>query len=166
MYTSDRLLCVASSARASGVAVSDVGVAVFPRIHGYFSGVGDLFSALVLAHFEAPVHPSPKFSSTSSSPSPLADSTATPVPSAAPALLGAVSAALATTQAILLATHEHSALQGTDCPPTDDELDEAEPDRRVRRMRARELRIVQGIDVIRAPPRGLVAVESWGAFWA
>ena len=34
----------------------------------------------------------------------------------------------------------------------------------MRRMRARELRIVQGLDVIRAPPAGNDVVR-WAGFW-
>ncbi|KAF8315339.1 Ribokinase-like protein [Clavulina sp. PMI_390] len=155
-YSSDRLLCVASSIINNPddpAVVSDVGVAIFPRIRGYFSGVGDLFSALVVAHFR-PCFKTPQ----------VAEESGKSAASSLPALGIAVENALATTQAILLSTHAHSAsLDG--CSSTDDEKDTAEPNRRVRRMRGRELRIVQGLDAIRSPPAGLVSVVSWPSFW-
>jgi pyridoxine kinase len=167
-HTNERLLCVASSAGkacADSHAVSEVSAAVIPCITGYFSGVGDLFSALMLAHFEpgqgssvVPNSTKPKESTSGSRP--LAAQSATE------ALHTALAAALATTQAILISTHEYCAsLPTDDCPPTDDENDAADPERRVRRMRARELRIVQGLDVIRAIPDGLVDVVQWNGFW-
>jgi pyridoxine kinase len=82
------------------------------------------------------------------------------------ALHTALGAALATTQAILISTHKHCvSLPMDDCPSTDDEKDAADPERPVRRMRARELRIVQGLDAICAVPYGLVDVVSWDGFW-
>jgi pyridoxine kinase len=110
------------------------------QLDGYFSGVGDLFSAMVLAHF----HPAQT--------SPL------------PALPHAVSKALLAVQQILLRTHlyslSHAGPSGTATPrpfhaapesviPTDAELDSAaplnpkDPRRKARRMRIRELRVVQ-----------------------
>lgn len=170
-HTSERLLCVASSvARARGTldgshAVSEVGAAVIPCIRGYFSGVGDLFSALLLAHFEpgrgssvVPDSTEPKESNPGARPAAAQD--------ASEALRTALAAALVTTQAILISTHEYCAsLPADDCPPTDDEKDAADPERPVQRMRARELRIVQGLDVIRAVPDGLVDVVQWDGFW-
>lgn len=170
VYTSDRLLCIASTSCPSpdeSRAVSEVGVAVFPRIKGRFSGVGDLFSALVLAHF-TPHHnrlSSGKLEGSDESVAADIQGAASRPAVSSNALLTAVEVALATTQAILLSTHKYSASSG-DCPTTDDEKDAAEPDRRVRRMRARELRIVQGMDVIQTPPRELVAVLPWKGFWS
>ncbi len=115
-----------------------------PTIRGYFSGVGDLFSALVLGHYQRPEN----------SPTDL------------PPLPFAVSRALLTVQQILLRTHLFSlntAGSGTATPkplregppepdsiiPSDTELDNAEPlnpsdpKRRARRMRVREMRVVQ-----------------------
>lgn len=81
------------------------------------------------------------------------------------ALRSATRAALATTEAILAATDAYCAtLPAGECPGTDDEADAVDPERRVRRMRARELRIVQGQDVIRAPPAGNDVVR-WTGFW-
>jgi len=120
-------------------AISKVYAITIPRIKGYFSGVGDLFSALVLGHFE----PS----------------------SGSDALCRATSAALSTTQSILLATQEHwQTLPEEERPVTDDERDEEDAERRVIRMRSRELRIVQGLDVIRSPPQGRDLVR-WDNFW-
>ncbi|WVF71313.1 pyridoxal kinase [Kwoniella sp. CBS 6097] len=120
-----------------------------PTIRGYFSGVGDLFSAMVLAHFNNP------------------DSQ-----SSLPPLPHAVSKALLTVQQILLKTHIHSLVQsgtsGSATPrplhhstneqrhaehqsviPSDAELDAIEPinpkdpKRKAKRMRLRELRVIQ-----------------------
>ncbi len=120
-------------------ALSTVHAICFPKIKGYFSGVGDLFSALVLGHF------TPGSSGT--------------------ALANATSLALSTTQAIISSTDEYcSTLSDEECPPTDEELDARDPERRVNRMRARELRIVPGMTEIITPSQWLELVE-WGAFW-
>ncbi|WVO15079.1 pyridoxal kinase [Cryptococcus depauperatus] len=117
-----------------------------PTVRGYFSGVGDLFSAMVLAHFNQ--HPSTSGNSS---------------------LTFAVSKALLTVQQILLQTHIHSLAQAnvlgaaTQSPlhgssnrlppdsviPSDVELDSIEPSnpkdpkRKAKRMRLRELEVVQ-----------------------
>lgn len=96
----------------------DTTLFAFPQIPGYFSGVGDLFSALTTAHFQ----PVPSSSSTS----PLAS---------------AASKALFSTQQILLSTHLRT-VQDPDVEGSDEEGDKAMPGRRVRRMRGRELGIV------------------------
>lgn len=115
-----------------------------PTIRGYFSGVGDLFSALVLGHYQRPDDPATNL----------------------PPLPFAVSCALLTVQQILLRTHLYSltaAGSGTSTPkplregppapdsiiPSDAELDSApplnpsDPKRKARRMRLREMRVVQ-----------------------
>ncbi|GMK55229.1 hypothetical protein CspeluHIS016_0202850 [Cutaneotrichosporon spelunceum] len=115
-----------------------------PTIRGYFSGVGDLFSALVLGHYLRPENSA----------------------SDLPPLAFAVSRALLTVQQILLRTHLFSltaASSGTTTPqpvregppapdsiiPSDTELDDAplgnpsDIKRRARRMRLREMRVVQ-----------------------
>jgi len=130
------------SATTTGVEDSQVLSTVhgicFPKIKGYFSGVGDLFSALVLGHFT------------------LGSNTT---------LANATSLALSTTQAIITATDKHcSTLNEEEYPPTDEELDSRDPERRVNRMRARELRIVPERCEILAPSKRLELVE-WGAFW-
>ncbi|ORY32844.1 bud site selection-related protein [Naematelia encephala] len=122
-----------------------------PTIHGYFSGVGDFFSAMVLAHFD--------------------DAGSEPQ-----AFVSAVSKALLAVQQILLRTHLYSLANAnpsgmatprpmhgsnlTSVIPSDAELDALipadvkEPKRKARRMRIRELRVVQ--------ERALIAIESEG----
>ena len=131
------LLCISSS-RSDLEKSSVVHACAVPQIPGYFSGVGDLFSALVLAHFD----PDGK--------SPLPD---------------AVGKALTKTHAIVESTHAYAqTLEEADKTTTDDELDEKDPMRRVRRMRGRELRLVQAQDIIRG--QGLSReMELWETFW-
>ncbi|KAF8997877.1 Ribokinase-like protein [Cyathus striatus] len=100
---------------------------VVPTIPGYFSGVGDLFSALILAHYHPDIHVEGS----------------TPVSTAA-------AQALTKTHALLEITHEYAlTLPEEERLPTDDELDEADPMRKTRRMRGRELLLIQGQDIIR-----------------
>lgn len=135
------LVCFASTYKSDGTL--DTHAFALPTIRGYFSGVGDLFSALVLGHYN---HPEAK--------------------STLPPLAHAVSRALLTVQQILLRTHLYSltvAASGTATPrplhegetnpdsviPSDAELDDApplnpsDPKRKARRMRLREMRVVQ-----------------------
>ncbi|KAF8595137.1 Ribokinase-like protein [Ceratobasidium sp. AG-I] len=158
------ILCVSSSVDENQERPVVHALAV-PRIKGYFSGVGDLFSALVLAHFdEAP----------SAAPTNAAKSTYSTSP-----LSRAASRALHTTHAVLRRTQEHSlsltAASSQDPSPssadayTDDELDAREPLRRVRRMRTRELRIIQSRDDILACAGKDGRVEEmrpWEDFWS
>ena len=138
-YSGENLLCVTSSASSDKGKVSDVHAVCIPRIKGYFSGVGDIFSALVLAHYRPT--------------------------DATEALSQATSSAICTIQGILLRTHEYcDSLPEEEHPATDDEADEADGERRVRRMRARELRIVQNIEYIRNPPRER-HMARWTEFW-
>ena len=161
------LLCLSSSHLPSqsseSTTKSIVHLGHVPLIHGYYSGVGDLFSALVLAHF----HPS------SSSEEEEEEEESTP-------LSRATSLALSKTHAILQLTadslplpyrvspsshththththppnytHTHTPSPSHSNPPspnlTDDELDTA-PLRKTRRMRARELALVRGQDILR-----------------
>jgi pyridoxine kinase len=106
-----------------------VHAAAVPQLAGYYSGVGDLFSAMVLAHFE---------------PSSSAD-----LPSSTP-LSRAASAALRITHAILRRTALHTSRQPNAEVDnyTDDELDSRDEGRRARRTKARELRLVQSADLI------------------
>jgi pyridoxine kinase len=148
------LLCLASvraAATTSNRHRSAVYAACVPLIPGYYSGVGDLFSALVLGHY-----------SDSPSPSPL-----TPPHSSLPPLPHAVSLALTKTYAVLRLTEAHvSLLPAEDRTATDDELDEADPERRIRRMRARELRLVQGRKVLSGEAMGeLRSLREWEDFW-
>ena len=131
------LLCISSS-RSAPEKSAVVHACTVPLIPGYFSGVGDLFSALVLAHF----YPNGK--------SPLPD---------------AVGKALTKTHAIVQLTHAYSqTLEEADRTSTDDELDEKDPMRVVRRMRGRELRLIQGQDIIRGEGRTR-EMKPWEMFW-
>ncbi|KAH9000483.1 Ribokinase-like protein [Lactarius akahatsu] len=144
------LLCLTSVRAAPGTVSgppSVVYTGCVPLVPGYFSGVGDLFSALVLGHYSPP------------SPSPSTDSP--------PPLVRAVSLALTKTHAMLCFTEKHAFM----LPPeertvTDDELDEANPERRIRRMRARELRLVQGRKILSGEAMGeLREMRKWEGFW-
>lgn len=129
------LLCISSSRSEKRSVVHGCAV---PLIPGYFSGVGDLFSALVLAHFDPDGQ------------SPLPD---------------AVGKALTKTHALIELTHDYTqTLEEADRTRTDDELDEKDPMRVVRRMRGRELRVIQGQDIIRG--EGLRRkLKLWETFW-
>lgn len=131
------LLCISSSRSAPGNNPV-VHACTVPLIPGYFSGVGDLFSALVLAHFDPDGE------------SPLPD---------------AVGKALSKTHSIVQLTHAHAQSLGkADRTTTDDELDKEDPMRLVRRMRGRELRLIQGQDIIRG--KGLSRqMKAWERFW-
>lgn len=131
------LLCISSS-RSDPETNSAVHACTVPLIPGYFSGVGDLFSALVLAHFD---------------------------PDGKSPLPGAVGKALTKTHAVVQLTHNHTrTLDEADRTSTDDELDEEDPMRLVRRMRGRELRLIQAQDIIRG--EGLRReMKAWERFW-
>ncbi|KAL1737857.1 Ribokinase-like protein [Schizophyllum fasciatum] len=132
----DQLLCITSDAAEHAVHARCV-----PLIPGYFSGVGDMFSALTLAHF---------------------------VPEAgAGALANAVSLALAKTHAVLERTHEYAlGLPEEERQSTDDEKDAAEPLRKTRRMRGRELRLIQSQDILRQQELDpQERMQLWDGFW-
>lgn len=131
------LLCISSS-RSDPEKSSVVHACTVPLIPGYFSGVGDLFSALVLAHFDPDGE------------SPLSD---------------AVGKAVTKTHAIVQLTDDYTkTLDGADRTSTDDELDEKDPMRLVRRMRGRELRLIQGQDIIRGEG-SRHTMKAWEDFW-
>jgi pyridoxine kinase len=143
----ESLLCLASISAAPGTVSgppSAVYAACVPLFPGYFSGVGDLFSALVLGHY---------------SPSPS--------PNSLPPLVHAVSLALTKTHAMLRLTERYaSSLPPDEHTVTDDELDEADPERRIRRMCARELRLVQGRKILSGEAMGeLREMRKWKEFW-
>ncbi|KDQ19628.1 hypothetical protein BOTBODRAFT_102651 [Botryobasidium botryosum FD-172 SS1] len=156
MYSSKSLLCLCSASSPSPVSgepslapQSVVHALTVPSIKGYFSGVGDIFSALVLAHFP-------------SSSTPAATSTASPITHP---LAYATSRALSTTHTLIYATRAYALTLGTtEHPDTDTEADDKDPERRVKRMRARELRIIQGVDAIKSCGyhRDMVL---WDGFW-
>ncbi|KDR80863.1 hypothetical protein GALMADRAFT_241344 [Galerina marginata CBS 339.88] len=150
--SSSHLLCISSSLSTSSYPnttaplLSTVHAQCVPLIPGYFSGVGDLFSALLLAHF----HPDQTPETINTTP-----------------LSVAASLALTKTHALLLMTHGQSqALPAEERLPTDDELDQDNPLRKTRRMRGRELALVKGQNLIRgsaiAHPREMML---WDGFW-
>lgn len=142
----DYLACIASS-RTDTAGTSAVYAKCFPCLPGYFSGVGDLFSALVLAHFDG------ASSEGAHNESPLSR---------------AASQAVSQTHAILSLTHEASmALPEDERQVTDEELDTREPMRKIKRMRGRELRLIQGQGIIRGTqPIEYRRLEPWTDFWA
>lgn len=135
-----------------------------PTIRGYYSGVGDLFSALVLGHYKDQRSP-PQDAAKEEKEEKEGRSGRT--------LERAVSLALLGVQIVLLKTHlstlplndnnndkkDNNYVGDLDCIPSDDELDKEDnredkkedddveplrrPARRARRMRLRELRVVQ-----------------------
>ncbi|KIM34105.1 hypothetical protein M408DRAFT_60063 [Serendipita vermifera MAFF 305830] len=147
-WAEEGLLCIASS-RLDSSSTSEVYTMAIPQIKGYFSGVGDLFSAMVLGHYY------PEDRSTN----PLAR---------------AVCNAVRTTHAILRKTAIASArVPGASRDGyTDDELDAADVDRRPRRMKARELRLIGSIDIISTAGKsalkeddGFEQMQPWRDFW-
>ena len=150
------LLCLASVRTDNGSSTSSsscsrVYAACIPLIPGYFSGVGDLFSALVLGHFGAATDNDGNASS----------------PPALPPLARAVSFALTKTQAVLRLTVKYaSTLPPDERTATDDELDQKDPERLIRRMRGRELRLVQGRKILSGETMGeLIWLKEWVDFW-
>ena len=151
------LLCIASSFSTASATLNGrvlhptqlvVHAQCVPLIPGYFSGVGDLFSALLLAHF----HPAKSPETLHASP-----------------LSAAVSQALSKTHAILVMTQAVAqALPEAERLPSDDELDVEDPMRKIRRMRGRELALVRGQDLIRGHGithvREMILWEGFGDF--
>jgi pyridoxine kinase len=152
------LACFASTKTGDSETLQTYGFAL-PTVEGYFSGVGDLFSALVLAFFKKEANEPEGEKQTGDELPPFAT---------------AVSKALLGVQQILLKTHLHtlqvaneskkreqtrdadssSVPEEEDCVPSDAELDSLPPTpvskgalpipaRTARRMRMRELRIIQ-----------------------
>ncbi|KAI0676142.1 Ribokinase-like protein [Trametes maxima] len=142
------LACIASSKTAASSPSGAVFAKTFPCLPGYFSGVGDLFSALVLAHFD--------------------DTSAEGKLDGESALSHAASQAASKTHAILSLTHETAlTLPEDERQATDEELDAREPMRKIKRMRGRELRLIQGQDIIRGTqPIEYRRLEHWTDFWA
>jgi len=161
------LLCLASvraaNADHNATRLSTVYAGCIPLIPGYFSGVGDLFSALVLGHY----HPPPLENGRSASPSPSPSPEFLPSSSSLPPLTRAVSLALTKTHAIVRLTEKHAnSLPPDERTTTDDELDKKDPERRTRRMRGRELRLVQGRKILSGEAMGeLRSVREWEDFW-
>ena len=128
-YREASLLCISSSKSHSGCDNPVVHAVAVPQLAGYYSGVGDLFSAMVLAHFEPSSTGDPPYS--------------TPLSRAA-------SAALRITHAILRRTALYASRQPNAEADnyTDNELDSMDESRRARRTKARELRLIQSADLI------------------
>jgi pyridoxine kinase len=140
------LLCISSSIDPishASPSLSTVHAQVVPLIPGYFSGVGDLFSALLLAHF----HPS-------------SSSIWTP-------LSHASSIALSKTHALLLLTYSNTlSLPEEERLPSDTELDRKTPLRKTRRMRGRELALIKGQGIIRGEDEVVRRqMIHWDGFW-
>ncbi|KAI0289574.1 Ribokinase-like protein [Russula brevipes] len=144
------LLCLASvrvTGDGSGTASrfpSSVYAGCVPLIKGYFSGVGDLFSAF--CYFAN------------------SNSNAVALPSPAPTCRFARADE---NYAILRLTDKYaSSLPPDERTTTDDELDEKDPGRRIRRMRGRELRLVQGRRILGGEAMGeLRLLREWEDFW-
>ena len=146
------LLCLCSSTvdlEGDDKGPSVIHAQCVPLLPGYFSGVGDLFSALLLGHFQ---------------------SDAPPQGNAPQTLLSyATSMALTKTHGVLKSTYEYTlTLPEDERQPSDDDKDVAEPIRKLKRMRGRELRLVQpeGQSII----RGVGSVDTyrmnpWLEFW-
>ncbi|KAH7106143.1 Ribokinase-like protein [Auriculariales sp. MPI-PUGE-AT-0066] len=130
------LLLVVCSSRSATNSQSSVTAFVISRLAGYYSGTGDLFSALVLAHFD---------------------------PDADFGLREATSLATGTVHAILRDTATHSEANAEDAG-TDSERDAVDADRIVWRMRARELRLVQNASLISSKSARCEPIE-WVGFW-
>ncbi|KAJ7595732.1 Ribokinase-like protein [Mycena floridula] len=152
------LLCICSSLNPSSdnampTALSTVHFHRVPLIPGYFSGVGDLFAALLLGHFE---HDDPDTSGSATTP-----------------LSRATSHALTKTHALLALTYNFAmGLPEEERVPSDSEGAEDQNEneiqqlQRTRRMRGRELRLIQGQDIIRGT-REVTNREMrlWKDFW-
>jgi len=159
------LLCVSSQVTGDKNSdhISAVSAACVPQIPGYFSGVGDLFSALLLGHYNPKIPHENAVAQNDGSALTNDHSLGAKDP-----LRSATSFALSVTHAILSFTHARTlSLPDDERPPTDDELDAAEPLRLTRRMRGRELALVQARHLITdkdSVPR--YEVHPWTDFWS
>ncbi|KLO09547.1 bud site selection protein 16 [Schizopora paradoxa] len=154
--SSEDLICISSSfipdhsKRANPPELSSVFVLRFPCLPGYFSGVGDLFSALVLAHYRPSLPTLPQ----------SAPPTQTPLSIATSHALSKTFSILEFTSAQLLSLPEEERTL------TDDEADGADPERKVKRMRGRELKLIQGQDILRGErPIETRWMAAWEDFW-
>lgn len=175
------LACFASTKTSGSESLQTFGFAL-PTVEGYFSGVGDLFSALVLGFYKANADLQPNMNG-AGTPAAKVSKPEQEQPTHhyqtgdLPPFAAAVSKALLGVQQILLNTHLHTlevasdskkrraerqeqaecasvAPEEEDCVPSDPELDSLPPTpvskgalpipaRTARRMRMRELRIIQ-----------------------
>ncbi|KAF8647760.1 hypothetical protein AX16_006595 [Volvariella volvacea WC 439] len=158
----DRLVCITSTliphyTQSASSPMSIIHAETIPLIPGYFSGVGDLFSALLLGHYDisAPALPTDDLTELKGNP-----------PETTP-LTDAASEALTKTHAMLQETHKHyEALPEDERTETDVEQDKVNPLRKTRRMRGRELRLIQCQNILRGI--GITEVRKlkpWKGFW-
>jgi pyridoxine kinase len=151
---SDYLLCLCSSTinAEESNGLSTVHAQFVPLLPGYFSGVGDLFSALLLGHFRSAELPIPEGKD---------------IPQTL--LSYATSMALTKTHAVLRSTYQYTlTLPEDERQSTDVEKDAAEPLRKHKRMRGRELRLVQpeGQNIIRGVENiDIRKMDPWLEFW-
>ncbi|KAJ9111693.1 hypothetical protein QFC19_001052 [Naganishia cerealis] len=182
------LACFASTKTGDSKSLQTFGFAL-PTVEGYFSGVGDLFSALVLGFYKPSVDVQPPPAGANGRAGHPTTSISEQQPTHdyrtgdLPPFAAAVSKALLGVQQILLNTHLHTlelasvskkrradrqeeaecsaavVPEEEDCVPSDPELDSLPPTpvskgalpipaRTARRMRMRELRIIQEKDKI------------------
>lgn len=170
------LLCLSSSAShlnpSNENQISRIHAQIVPMIPGYFSGVGDLFSALLLGHYY-PSHPTPTNSilalPTAGNCAPPANGTSNSDPYLSPKspLSYAASLALTKTHAILQRTYDYYlTLPSHERQSSDEEKDRAEPLRQTKRMKGRELRLIQSQDIILGKCIGEMRwLENWKQFW-
>lgn len=147
MYTGKQLICLCSAFEPNSdddTRISMVHTTTVDRIKGYFSGVGDLISALITASYDHDQEP----------------------PAGQTSISSAAALALGVTEKILYATRKHYlSLPEEERPETDTEQDQKNPDRRAQRMRGRELRLVQSIGVIQQAGLASSPMEEWQDFW-
>lgn len=149
------LVCIVSSATSgptSSSSLSAVYARCVPLLPGYFTGVGDLFSALVLGHLPRAAS---DLSCTKGAECSIKQRHSN-------FLADATAHALSKTHTIVSLTHD--AASADSLPQTDDELDAQQPQRKSRRMKGRELRLVQGRDVFRSQ-EPVEALMRWEEFW-
>lgn len=185
------LLCVSSSQREDGKRLTHA--MRVRKIEGYFSGVGDLFSALVCGHYRpasitvsspaaaAASRPQAQMGAATQSilgavpPNHISMTFARPSPPQTP-IAHATYMALLKTVHILRATQDYfvsTYSEGEEVNMTDGEKDKLDPMRVVRRMRGRELRLVQCQDVLRRRVFGEFGMRAigddgmiyWENFW-
>jgi len=147
------LLCLCSSmiSLEGSKDLTTIHVQILPLFPGHYSGVGDLFSALVLGHFRP--EEIPKDGGLFQTP-----------------LSYATSIALTKTHGIIRTTYQHTLASLTDeRQPADIRNDAAEAVNKLKHTKERELRLVQpeGQGIIRmAGHMDAHRMEPWLDFWA
>jgi pyridoxine kinase len=128
------------------------------KVAGYYSGVGDLFSALVLGHY---------YENSKSSNLEMSNTTS----DAQNPLSQATIMALQKTYHVLLSTRSYvQSLPLTETEPneTDEEKDAKDPKRVVTRMKDRELRLIQEQEFLRSKDVNKEYASymiPWEGFW-